>query len=103
VSEVLDTIRLVVTIAIGVTVLVAAVVALIDAARRPESAYAYAGKQNKRLWLLILGGGLLFAVLGALGLVTLILNIIALAPAGVYWYDVRPAVKNYGGSRPGGW
>ncbi|PZR51682.1 DUF2516 domain-containing protein [Xylanimonas oleitrophica] len=74
------------------------VVALVDAVRRPQRAFAAEGKQTKQRWLLFLGIAL---VIGVLGLppsyVTApILNLISLAPAVIYWVDVRPAIKPYG-------
>ena len=95
-SNVLNTIRLVVVLAIAISVLVCSLIAFFDALRRPERAFASEGKQTKTIWLLILGGGLLFAVLGALGLVSVVLNIVAIGPAAVYWYGVRPVIKPYG-------
>lgn len=74
-------------------VLVSAVIALIDAVRTPASAFANNGKWSKKIWLLILGAGLLFAVLGALSMVGLMLNIIAIVPAAIYWYGIRAEMK----------
>lgn len=100
-SNVLSNIRFFVAAAIAIAVLVCAVVALVDASRRPERAFASEGKQTKKIWMLILGGGLLFAVLGAVGMISVVLNIVAIGPAAVYWYGVRPAIKPYGtGSGP---
>lgn len=87
--------------------------ALIDAARRPASAFTSAGKRTKQFWVWLLvaatavafvalpwplgGGYLSFLALGS-----------AVA-AGVYLADVRPAVRPYSGGsggsrggRPGG-
>jgi hypothetical protein len=97
---VLDFVRFLVVYGIALVVLVVAAVALVDGARRPERAYAVEGKANKRIWLLILGAGMLFAVLGALQLIGVVLNIVAVGPAAVYWYDVRPAIKPYGTGGP---
>ncbi|WP_425955947.1 DUF2516 family protein [Xylanimonas sp. McL0601] len=96
----LDFVRSFVDLAISLVVLVVAVVATVDGARRPERAYSVEGKATKRIWMLILGAGLLFAVLGALGMIQIVLNIIAIGPAAVYWYDVRPAIKPYGTGGP---
>ncbi|GAB2471474.1 DUF2516 family protein [Xylanimonas ulmi] len=98
----LDLVRGLVGLTISLVVLVAAVVAIADGARRPERAYTAEGKATKTKWMLILGAGLLFAVLGALGMIQIVLNIIAIGPAAVYWYDVRPAIKPYGAGGPRG-
>ncbi|MCL1870003.1 MAG: DUF2516 family protein [Promicromonosporaceae bacterium] len=92
----LNLIRWLVSSAVSLVVLVAAVIAIIDAARRPERAFTSEGKWTKPIWLLVLGAGLLFAVLGALGMIQIVLNIVAIGPAAVYWYGVRPAIKPYG-------
>ena len=96
----LNSVRIFIDLAISLVVLVAAVVAIADGARRPERAYSVEGKATKKIWMLILGAGLLFAVLGALGMIQIILNILAIGPAAVYWYDVRPAIKPYGTGGP---
>ncbi len=95
-SDVLNLIRFLVVTAIALVVLVCALIAMFDAARRPERAFTSEGKQSKSIWLLILGAGLLFAVLGALNLITVVLNVVAIGPAAVYWYGVRPHIKPYG-------
>ncbi|ACZ32030.1 hypothetical protein Xcel_3024 [Xylanimonas cellulosilytica DSM 15894] len=92
----LNLIRELVALAVSLTVLVVAIIAIADAARRPERAFAAEGKATKTIWTLVLGGGLLFAVLGALGMIGIVLNIIAIGPAAVYWYGVRPTIKPYG-------
>ncbi|MFP3713282.1 DUF2516 family protein [Puerhibacterium sp. TATVAM-FAB25] len=96
----LDLFRGFVVLIISLAVLVVAVIALLDAVRRPERAFASEGKLTKKKWLLILGAGALFALLGALGLIGIVLNIVAIAPAVIYWVDVRPAIKPYGTGRP---
>ncbi len=96
----LDYFRGFVVLIISLAVLVVAVIALLDAVRRPERAFASEGKLTKNNWLLILGAGALFALLGALGLIGIVLNIVAIAPAVIYWVDVRPAIKPYGNGRP---
>jgi hypothetical protein len=97
---VLDYFRGFVVLIIALAVMVMAVIALLDAVRRPERAFASEGKLTKNKWLLILGAGALFALLGLLGLVGIVLNIVAIAPAVIYWVDVRPAIKPYGTGRP---
>lgn len=89
--------------ALAIVIFVVQVIALGDAARRPARAFTAEGKQTKNLWLVILA---IAAVLGFLGLppafVTAgsFLNLIALAPALIYWYGVRPAIKPYGTGGP---
>jgi len=97
---------------LAIAVFAVQVVAFVDAVRRPASAYTAEGKLTKNLWLIILG---VAAVIGLLGLpparLTSIsfLNLIAVAPAIIYWADVRPRLQPYGtgGRRPrgpqGGW
>jgi hypothetical protein len=90
-------IRAVVTLAIAAGVLVASIIALIDAARRPERAFAAETRGTKRIWLLALSGGTLFAFLCAIGLIaSIVLNIIAVGPAAAYWFGIRPGLKPYG-------
>jgi len=88
-------IRFIVTMLIMGGVLLASVIAIIDAARIPASNFVDSGKHTKRFWLLLLGAGVLFAVLGALQMVGIMLNIIAIIPAAAYWYGVRSEVKPY--------
>ena len=86
--------------------------ALIDAIRRPASAFTAEGKLTKPIWLAILG------VAAALGFLSLpiggpnlgFIGIIAVVAAIVYLVDVRPRLQPYGngrgnrsGGRPGGW
>ena len=78
----------------------------VDALRRPSKAFVAAGKQNKPLWLIILG---VAAVVGLAGVVykigpTSILTVAAFVAAAVYLADVRPKVKDFrngGGSSSG--
>ncbi len=88
--------------------------ALVDAARRPASAFTAEGKLSKPVWLAILG---VAAVLGFLSLPLGgpslgFLGLIAVVAAIVYLVDVRPRLQPYGngrrgggsgGNRPGGW
>ena len=87
-------IRFGLTVVIAIGVFVAAMLALIDAARKPGTAYTDGGKKTKKFWLLVLGAGGLFALLGAVGMINIMLNIIAIVPAAIYWYDVRPAIHS---------
>ena len=76
------------------------VYALVDALRRPSTAFVSAGKRTKTFWTLLLGAAAVLGFvglypplgLGVLGLMALFLII----PAIVYLTDVRPAL---GGSR----
>jgi hypothetical protein len=98
---------------IAVVVFVVQLVAFVDAARRPAGAYRAEGKLSKNVWLIILG---VAALIGFLGLLPAMLtsfsffNLIAVAPAIIYWADVRPRILPYGrggGRSPrgpqGGW
>ena len=87
--------------------------ALVDAIRRPASAFTAEGKLTKPIWLAILG------VAAALGVLSLplgggvnlgFLGLIAVVAAIVYLVDVRPRLQPYGNGggngssgRPGGW
>ncbi len=68
-----------------------------DAALRPAAAYLAAGKLTKVAWLLFLG---IAAVVDLFfGGVTSILTILGTVAAIVYVVDVRPALRQYAGSR----
>jgi Protein of unknown function (DUF2516) len=74
----------------------------VDALRRPSKAFVAAGKQNKPLWLIILGVasviGLYLGVLsGGFGAVG-ILPIAAFVASAIYLTDVRPKVREFRGS-----
>ncbi|WP_322785621.1 DUF2516 family protein [Cellulosimicrobium cellulans] len=87
--------------------------ALVDAIRRPASAFTAEGKLSKPIWLAILG------VAAALGFLSIplggginlgFIGIIAVVAAIVYLVDVRPRLQPYGNGRgngssgrPGGW
>jgi Protein of unknown function (DUF2516) len=76
-----------------------------DALRRPAKAFVAAGKQTKPLWLIILGVaaviGLYLGVLsGGFGAVG-ILPIAAFVASAIYLTDVRPKVREYGGTSGG--
>lgn len=77
--------------------------AFIDAITRPAGAFAAAGKQTKKIWLLILGVAL---VVGAYAVYSMsligILSIAAFVAAAIYHVDVRPRVKEIGKGRGGG-
>jgi len=82
-------------VALSVAVLLAAAIAFVDALRMPARSFEGTGRLVKKHWLLILGAGLLFAVLGGLGIVGIMLNLIAIAPAAAYWYGLRDEIKPY--------
>jgi Protein of unknown function (DUF2516) len=74
------------------------VFAFIDSAIRPAQAYVAAGKQNKNMWMIILGvaaaavfflGGSIFSIFTVVGVIAAL----------IYMLDVRPAVKEIGGRR----
>lgn len=77
--------------------------ALIHAVSTATQAFSAAGKQTKRLWLIILGLATLFSLASAVGYFGIglgQLNIFAIASviaAGIYLADVRPAVSQYKG------
>ena len=79
---------------LGLALVVLKVIAFIDAAIRPASAYEAAGKQTKTFWLVILGLAVVMFSIGLLGLAGLIAAI-------VYLVDVRPAIRGLGGGRGG--
>jgi hypothetical protein len=75
---------------------------LVDALRRPATAFPAAGKQTKKLWTIILGFATLFGLSaaalnpltgGPLGM----FSIAAFIAAVIYMADVRPALKQVGG------
>lgn len=73
--------------ALQVAVLVTAVYAFVHAAIQRPDAYTAADKLTKPVWLVILGVGVLLAlVLGITGVA------IAAVAAGVYLVDVRPKI-----------
>jgi TRAP-type mannitol/chloroaromatic compound transport system permease small subunit len=83
VSQLVGTVLFVVQIA----VLIMSVYAFVHAAMQRPDAYTAAGKLTKPVWLIILGGGVLLAlVLGITGVA------IAAVAAGVYLVDVRPKI-----------
>ncbi len=81
--------------------------ALVDALRRPASAFVAAGKQTKPIWLIILGVstivGLGYAFYVGGPSATSILPVAAFVAAAIYLVDVRPKVREFktGSSRSG--
>jgi hypothetical protein len=83
VSQLVGTVLFVVQIA----VLIMSVYAFVHAAMQRPDAYTAAEKLTKPVWLIILGAGVLLAlVLGITGVA------IAAVAAGVYLVDVRPKI-----------
>ncbi|WP_283138773.1 DUF2516 family protein [Rhizohabitans arisaemae] len=82
-----------------------AVWALIDAARRPAQAFAYAGKQTKQIWLIILGFATLFGLAAAVQYISAlsIFTIAAVIATTIYRVDVWPAVKQIGKGGSSSW
>ena len=75
--------------------------ALFDATRQRPAAFPAAGKQTKRLWLILL------AVAVGIGIISLtsvlnIFNLLAVVVAAVYLVDVRPAVRGMTGGGTSG-
>lgn len=99
-------VQLLVLLVLYLVAFVMCVYALVDAARRPASAFTAAGKRTKGFWLTILGVATAVAFialpypLGAGGMGFFVAALAAVA-AGVYLADVRPAVGPYSG-RGGG-
>jgi len=66
------------------------VFALIHAVRQRSDAFTAVDKMTKPIWLAILGGALVFLLIGIGGLG--MLSFIAIIATGVYLADVRPKV-----------
>lgn len=78
--------------ALQIAVLVATVYSFVHAAMQRPDAFTAAEKLTKPVWLVILGIGVLLAlVLGVIGVV------IAACAAGVYLVDVRPKILDIQG------
>ncbi|MEN1975783.1 MULTISPECIES: DUF2516 family protein [unclassified Cellulomonas] len=94
-------------LAFSLVILVLAVWALVDALRRPASAFAAAGKQTKQIWSIILGVATVVAFIAVppplgIGAFPLFLALLSAVAAIVYLVDVRPAVGPHSGRRGGG-
>lgn len=80
---------------ITVPLLILEIVALADAIRHPEGLYIAYDKQNKGLWISMLGLGLIGGII-SLPIVTgpnnIFLAIIAMMPAAVYMAGVKPVL-----------
>lgn len=89
-------------VALAVAAFVVEAWAFIDAIMRPAPAFAAAGKQTKRLWLIILGVAFVLGLYSAAyGGVTGILSVAAFVAAAIYLADVRPKVKEFNRGRTG--
>lgn len=104
----IGTIQLYLFLALALVGFALEVWALVDALRRPGSAFESADKRTKGFWAGVLAVAVVVGFLGippplgVSGLTFFIL--IAVVPAGIYLADVRPAVARYsrgprGGSR----
>lgn len=83
---------------LSVALLGVMVVALVDAALRPATAYMAASKQTKLLWVLVLAVASAASFVGG---VTSIFGLAGLVAAIVYFVDVRPALRAVGGGGRG--
>jgi Protein of unknown function (DUF2516) len=89
-------------VALAVAAFIVEAWAFVDAITRPAQAFTAAGKQTKRLWLIILGVAFVLGLYSAAyGGVTSILSVAAFVAAAVYLADVRPKVKEFNRSRSG--
>jgi hypothetical protein len=79
------------------------VYALVDAIRQSSAAFPAAGKQTKRLWMILLGvaTAIGFISIGQ-GLNLLFFDALAVVAAAVYLTDVRPAVRGMTGGGTSG-
>lgn len=68
-----------------------ALVGIVFAALAPASAYSIEGKWPKPAWIGICAGSALLFAIRPLG----IFSIIAMVAVGVFFADVRPAVRGY--------
>jgi hypothetical protein len=82
-------------LALSLIALAVKVWALVDALVRPAAAYVSADKLTKPIWVAILAVTVLLGLRGTFGIFGLLGMIAAL----VYLLDVRPAVREVGGSR----
>jgi predicted Co/Zn/Cd cation transporter (cation efflux family) len=79
------------------------VYALVDAIRQRSAAFSAAGKQTKRLWLILLGVATAISFVSISGgLDLLFFDAIAVVVAAVYLTDVRPAVRGMTGGGSAG-
>jgi hypothetical protein len=89
-------------VALAVAAFIAEAWAFVDAITRPAQAFTAAGKQTKRLWLIILGVAFVLGLYSAAyGGVTGLLSVAAFVAAAIYLADVRPKVKEFTRGRSG--
>jgi len=89
-------------VALAVAAFVVEAWAFVDAIIRPAQAFTAAGKQTKRLWLIILGVAFVVGLYSAsFGGAVGFLSVAAFVAAAVYLADVRPKVKEFNRSRSG--
>nr|WP_210737431.1 DUF2516 family protein [Cellulomonas hominis] len=94
-------------LAFSLVILVLAVWALVDALRRPASAFTTAGKRTKQVWTIVLAFATVVAFLAVppplgFAFLPLFLALLSAVAAIVYLVDVRPAIAPYSGRRGGG-
>lgn len=85
--------------------------ALVDALRRPAASFPWASKRSRGFWLAITGAAVAVSFVtipGPIGVSFLdpVFGFVAVAAAGVYLADVRPAVRGFrapGRGRGGSW
>lgn len=90
--EPLWTLQASIALLLGVALLGACVFAFVDSLLRRSDAYAAAGKLTKGKWVAITGVAALVALLVVQGPLSLF-GIVAAVAAGVYFADVRPALR----------
>lgn len=100
-------VQILLMLAFCLAILALAVWALIDALRRPASAFTSAGKQTKQRWTLILVVAVVVAFVAVppplgIALFPIFLALLSAVAAVVYLVDVRPAVTPYTPRRGGG-
>jgi Protein of unknown function (DUF2516) len=87
-------------VALAIAAFVVETWAFIDVIIRPAPAFTAAGKQSKKIWLLISGVAFVLGLYSAAyGGVTSILSVAAFVAAAIYLADVRPKVKDFRSNR----
>ncbi|AHI03992.1 DUF2516 family protein [Corynebacterium falsenii] len=86
---------------LGFVVLALAIIGLIQLASTRNDAFTVIDRKKEN-WLMLLGGA------SALGLLSLFVNmellwVIAAVIVGIYWQDIRPAIKDVLGNASGSW
>jgi hypothetical protein len=83
-------------VALAVAAFIVEAWAFVDAITRPAQAFVAAGKQTKKIWMIILGVAFVLGLYSAAyGGVTGILSVAAFVAAAIYLADVRPKVKDF--------